>query len=432
MTKQQENSSGNLLDSTLQKRQLTNWIAAFCDYTKHTPSPEIFRKWAAVSAVAGALERRVWIHTAGGPIYPNMFIVLISPPGVGKDQAINPMRDLWAATGRLSIAPISMTNKGMIDQLADESSHKQYVVINDGKQEWVNYHSLLIAVPELGVMIDKYDLGYISALNDLFNCGPLFEEKQRHTRKGEILRIENPHIHLISGTQPKYLGELLPEAAYGMGFTARIIFVYSGIPVKISLFTSRPSTGGLRNDLIKDLKAICDLRGPFTISKEAEQVIEHWHQHGSEKDKPNHSRLVHYNARRIMHILKLCMVFSASRSSSMHIEEEDFHSALSLLLETEAVMPEIFKEMASGGQSAEIEEAFNFLFQTYMRNGKKPIREDRLIHFLSSRVPANQIQYIVETMLKSGLIKEIKPNGLNIPTIYGNRLIEPVALQKVE
>ncbi len=360
-------------------------------------------------------------------MYPNMFILLIAPPGVGKDQAIMPMRELWASTGMFNIAPVSMTHKGLIDMLADPSSQKQFVDKNANPPIWHSYHSLLLAVPELGVLLTEYNLGFLSALNELFNCWDLFEERIRST--GATLRIERPHIHLITGTQPQYLGQFLPETAFGMGFTARIIMVYAGEAVKVSLFNQTFLDKAMFKTLTEDLKSIGSLFGPFNFTPEARAAIEHWHGVGSEKDKPEHSKLMHYNTRRIMHILKLSMVFSASRSNEMIIDECDFQNALSTLREAESLMPEVFKDISSGGQLGELEEAFHFIMRLWMKT-QKPVQEHRLVHFLSNRVPAYQIQHMISTMLKAGMIGVATDGQLNLPG--ADRLFIPQALNKHE
>ena len=140
------------------------------------------------------------------------------------------MKELLSKTGLFNMAPMSMTHKGLIDHLASDQCSKQF--INNGIYEV--YHSIMIAVPELGVLVPGHDLAFLSTLNELYNCGKIYEERTR--MKGEPLRIEYPHIHILSGTQPKFLGELFPEAAYGMGFTSRIIMVYAGEPVRVNLF----------------------------------------------------------------------------------------------------------------------------------------------------------------------------------------------------
>jgi len=200
------------------------------------------------------------------------------------------------------------------------------------------------------------------------------------------------------------MGALLPEEAYGMGFTARIIMIYAGEAVKIELFKERQLSAALRETLVKDMKTIGDLYGQFSFTDETIRSIELWHALGSEKDKPQHSKLQHYSTRRILHILKLCMVFSASRGDDLIVTTEDFERSLELLLEAEMGMPEIFKEISSGGQAGEVEEAFHFLVR--LSKGGKPVSEHKLTQFLTARVPANQVHYIINVMLRSGIIEE--------------------------
>lgn len=417
-------------DKSIQPRRLHSWIDSFLRYTEVQPSPEIYRRWSAIGAITGALERRTWIDTSANRLYPNMFVALVGPPGTGKDSSIVAAKDLLARTGMVNLAPISMSHKGMMDHLADETTHKTMLDLE--RNEWLSYHSLLCFVPEIGVLLPKYDLGYLSMLNELFQCYDIFEERIRQF--GGVLRIERPHIHIFGGTQPKYMEEWLPDAAFGMGFTARMVFVYHGAPVKVSVFNSYSVDETLEKNLIFDLANIARLKGPFKVRESTAKLIEEWHHGPSEDDKPTHSKLVHYNARRIMHVLKLSMAYSTARSNEMIIEDEDFQAALGLLLETESYMPEIFKEMKSGGQLAELEEAFHHLLALYHQRGQKPVPEHMLVHFLSARVPANQIEFLIETMIRSRMVEvvEVGNPGLNLPRKYQDRAFIPLALNVVE
>lgn len=408
------------------KRTHPCWISSFLEYTDNLPSPERFRKWSAISAIAGALTRQVWVKTGAGKLYPNMFILLVAPPGVGKDFAINPARDLWAATKKLNIAPSAMTHKGLIDHLAESSVNTQQV---DEQGKFVNYHSLLLSVPELGVLVPGHDLAFLSSLNDLYNCGPVYEERSR--TKGEPLQIENPHIHFIAGTQPKYIGTLFPEEAYGMGFTSRIIMIYWGTPTKRSLFGANKYNIKLQKTLAKDLSSIADLHGEFLLDEAAVEALEHWYAVLSDTDKPLHSKLIHYNARRVMHLIKLSMVYSVSRSNDMIITLEDFQNAKETLLEAEHAMPEIFKEISSGGQAGEIEEAFHFIVRQHNAT-KKPVPEHKLIHYLATKVPANQITYLLDTMVRSSIIKEAPHPTLGLVLPGKDKYYLPNSLNVVE
>ena len=63
---------------------MADFVEQFLKYTEERPSPEIFRKWSAITTLSGALEKRVWTLTKAGPQFANLYTMLVAPPGVGK------------------------------------------------------------------------------------------------------------------------------------------------------------------------------------------------------------------------------------------------------------------------------------------------------------------------------------------------------------
>ena len=70
------------------------------EFTEDAMSPELFRRWGAIALVAGAMERRVWTRTKAGEVFPNLYTLLVAPPGVGK-QIIDIIGMLWMQTKEL-------------------------------------------------------------------------------------------------------------------------------------------------------------------------------------------------------------------------------------------------------------------------------------------------------------------------------------------
>ena len=58
-------------------RRLGSWIDTYIDYTEIVPSPPLLRKWVAISFVAAAVERKVWVRTMGSALYPNLYTILV-------------------------------------------------------------------------------------------------------------------------------------------------------------------------------------------------------------------------------------------------------------------------------------------------------------------------------------------------------------------
>lgn len=387
-----------------------SFVDAFMEYTEGIPSPEIFRRWTAISTVAGALERRCWTRVTGSFLYPNLMVLLVAGPGIGKSMSINECKDLWAGTGQFNVAPASLTKAAFIDQLKMKMKNMQ---LGQGGP-MVMYHALLVPSPEFGVLVTAHDLAFLNTMNDIYDCGKVFEER---TRSGGTVTIDHPHMSLLGGTQPKYLHEVMPEQAWGMGFTSRIIMVYASQRVTVSLFSTLKRSQEYRASLISDLKDIAQMKGEFHWEADAAEEIDQWHMQGC-PPIPAHIKLQNYVPRRTMHCMKLAMAFSASRSPDMVITLGDLLQARDLLLEAEALMPEIFKEMTSEPDAEILTEAYSWMVSQYQRNKQKPIRENMLTYWFAQKVPVQKINFMIETMINAGMIAV----ELNMP---GARTFKP-------
>jgi hypothetical protein len=380
-------------------RRLHCWIESFEKYSEGLRSPAIFRKWAGIVAVAGALERRVWVRASGMDLYPSLYVVLVGPPGVGKTVAIVQTEMLWRKSEHLHVAPTSVTKASLLDTLAEAT---QKIVRMDRIPPYIEYHSLQIAAREFGVLLPAYEQDMMNHLNDIYDCGLEFEERRRG-RKDRLI-IKHPQLNIIAGTTPSFLGQFLPEGAWDQGFMARVIVVYSGEVQRKPLFDEL--TAADATDLIHDLKEIIKLYGRMSWTAEAAAAIQAWDQAGG-PPAPEHRKLQHYATRRTLQIMKLCTISSASRGDSLIITIEDYRRALEWLIEAEVYMPDTFKAMTTGGDSAAIDECWYFIWEIYSRE-KKPVIEHRIVYFLQQKVPAHSIMKVLEIMVNSNIIEVVE------------------------
>lgn len=366
-------------------RKLPCWIESFEVTTAGLPSPDIFRRWSAISAIAATLERRVYVSTSMSVVYPNMFVLLVAPPGVGKSVGIKHASDLVMRTNKIAMAPEDVTKASLIDAM--QEAKKIFTV---PPKIMLEYHSLFVSADELGVLLPSHDLAFLNTLNVLYDNRPRYKETRRHREKDLIL--EAPQINILAGTQPDYMGTLLPAEAWGMGFMTRIMMIYHGKPSKPKLFGPK----GVKldtKDLLHDLNMVAELHGEFTWHPDAEAELTEWYGRDLEP-VPTHSKLKHYVARRVLHVLKLSMISSAARRNDLVIEVEDVDRARAWLLEAEALMPEVFKDMGGSSDKQVIEDLHYYLWEIWAKT-KAPIHRSRIDTFLMARTPAYNAENIV-------------------------------------
>lgn len=359
--------------------------------------PDLYRSWAGLAIVAGALRRNTWARTKRGRIFPNLFVALVANPGIGKSLIISQIRDFWTAAGeQLPVAPSTITRAALMEFLREQT-------IGQDNENLQAVHIGLFAASELGNLLPAHDLAWLNTLNDLYDCPPTIEER---TVKRGAISISNPYIHIVGGTQPKYLSSILPEEAYGMGFVSRLLMVYAGDnPSPGDIFHGPKLDMTLRVKLDQDLKKIMKLKGEFQFKKAAMDMLNEWNAAGQEP-KPTHPRLQSYTQRRLLSIIKMSMSFSASDRGDMLITPNDIQRSFDLLHPTEAIMPQIFMEMERGTFGQVIEETLAYIWQQYMLK-KSPIPEPRIVNYLINKVPQNQVMYTIQLMVNSSKIRRV-------------------------
>lgn len=380
-------------------RRLGSWIESYQEYTEILPSPTLFRKWVAIFFVAAAMERRIWVRTMGSSLYPNIYALLVGPPGIGKGQAMHPGELLFRAVPDLHVSPSDMTAASLIDSL-NESVRR---IILRGDPPYIEFNSLAVVSRELGVLIPAWETSLMNNLTDIYDG---FTVDQKRRGKDLRIKIPDPQINLLGACTPSYLNQVLPLGAWDQGFLSRTILVYSGDRVTKDPFIDDRATaliGRLYNDLLHDLKTIALEYGQMAFTTPAATAIKAWI-NAKCPPEPQHQKLQYYNSRRIAHLLKLCMVSSIARSGAKIIGIEHYSEALNWLVEVESFMPDIFKSMMGGGDSSAMEETWNYVWTIYSKE-KRPIAEHRIVHFLRERVPAHSIMRVLEVMVKSRMFE---------------------------
>lgn len=385
MSKRPKNTS----DNTDGKRKLESWIDSFVAQTANLHSPPIFRKWTAINTIASALEQKVWLMTSR-PLYPNLYTFLVAHPGVGKTRTINEGKHYVRELPEFHLAPISMTFASLVDSLVKAKRN----IIRPGDDP-IDYNSMSIFADEIGAFIHKYDNEMIDGLSAFYDPTPYQQVRRTSDLK---IKIENPQINLLCGSTPQNLTDLMPEKAWGQGFTSRLIMVFSDERIIGDDFAEVEQSYSA--DLAHDLGIIYELIGQFEVTKDYRDAVNNWRALG-EQPVPNHPKLIHYVTRRRTHLYKLSMVSAIDRSNALILTKDDFNRAMGWLLEAERTMPEIFKAGATSADAQAMEEILHFI---QLHDGEWGVSEQKITRFARDRLPIHSIGRVVDILEGSGQI----------------------------
>lgn len=381
---------------------MANFIDGFMRYTDGRGSPALYRKWTAIFLVSAVLERKGWLMTTKGRLFPNQYIVLVGPAGVGKSlcttTANQLIEELRSPETPLHLAPTSVTKASLIDRLAEA---ERRIVRPTETPAVTSFNSLIIVPNEFGVFLPSWEAEFMNTLTDLWDCGRYAESRRTGNTK---IEIPNTQLNLLSATTPAQLMNLLPEGAWDQGFMSRILMAYSGEVVHTDLFAELDTDGELYKKLLAELRRIYKIWGEFEVTEDTKEAINAWAKQGG-PPIPDHPKLNSYRMRRVAHLLKLCIIAAAANDSERIITLENFAEALDWLVELESFMPDIFKSMKTGGDGRAIEECWHFTYQQYIRT-KEPVPEHLVVTFLQERVPAHSVDRILDVMERAQLLKK--------------------------
>lgn len=381
-------STGNLIDD-------------FVNDTKGSESPELFRRWAAIATLAGLAQRRFWCDIGKGQLFANQYILLVSPPGVGKSIVLKRVEEIWKLSkGKIFIGDETTTIPGLLDFMQDCASPV------DMNRVATNTHPLSVAPREYGTYMKAYDLSVLNVLNDFWDCPTSFSEM---TRGGGKQTLEYPVLNLISGTQPSFLNNVLPEEAWSLGFCSRLVLCYDW---RAETLRTRERLALPEFPIAKyepAVEAILKTQGRLEFTDDALDLIDTWIVDEKMEPVPYHPRLASYVARRSVHWLKVSMCLALAQGSRV-ITKDILLQAKRWLLELEHNMPEIFRDMSKESDKDVLDEIKLAIVRLTLRTPVFP--ERRLVQILASKVATHKIGYFIETMLNAGYIEECEaPKG---------------------
>jgi hypothetical protein len=330
-------------------RHYANWLDAYVKYTDYSEAPTQFHFWSGVSAIAGALRRKVWIDQGYFQWAPNCYIVLVAPPGiVAKSTTAALAMDLLKKVPDVTMGPSAVTWQSLVQKLMQ--TNKVFQVMNEGDAlpRFLSQSTMTCAPSELGTFLDPTNRELVDVLVDLWDSRA--GDWTKSTLSGGDIVIKNPCLNIIGCTTSSWISSAMPEYMIGGGFTSRTVFVYGetkrkyvAYPAK-SMRTGAFDRDGIRTKLIEDLCQIGAMAGEMTLSFEAEMLGEQWYE-GFFKNLPSHLTTANYDgyiARKQTHIHKIAMIISAAESDDRIITESQLKRSIEIVTEVEAMMPKVF------------------------------------------------------------------------------------------
>lgn len=338
----------------MSRRNHADWLKAFVDYASYGEAPLTLYFWVGVSAVAGALRRRVWIDQGFFRWLSNFYIVLVAPPGiVAKSTTASIGMNLLREVPGIKFGPDVVTWQALVQSLAAST---EMFPIGD---KFYPQSAITIESSEFGNFLNPNDREMVDVLVSLWDGKQGAFTKITKTQGND--EVVNPWVNIVACTTPAWIAGNFPEYMIGGGFTSRCIFVYAEEKRRYVAYPSQhlpPEFQEMRLKLIQDLERISNLCGPYEIDPPAISWGEQWYENLYKNRPPhlNNERFGGYIARKQTHIHKLAMIMAASRRDERVITLDELQGADTLVSALEVAMPRVFSHIGRTEISRHMEE----------------------------------------------------------------------------
>lgn len=367
-------------------RQLDDWLEGFMFYTAESECPDSYLRWSALHTISAAVQRQTYVEWVYHRFYPNIYCMLVGPPGiVHKTAAIRFSRLALKDTG-VPTASEAISKEALIEQM---------------KRRGGEHDALAVTASEFATFLRTSGPPMIEFLTDIYDC----EDDWEYTTKGGgTVRIPKPYLTMFAGCTPGWLATEFDVSFIESGFARRVIWISESAPRFMKAIPEvTDEMKQVREMLVADLEIITQLEGEFAWPEESQEWFIHWYEEILPKQDIDY-RLRGYLSSKPTLLLKVAQLVVISKgttetSDDLILSPESMEEALNRLEALEPGMVKAFNAVGRNPYANDLER----IADNIERNGGMPWSQiiDENVHALKRQ----ELDEIMQNLVDMGLVK---------------------------
>jgi len=271
-----------------------NFLETFLHYTREAESPRSFFTWTGLASISATLRSSVWQEWQYNKLYPNIFVLLIGPPAVGKALPMKLSSKLLKSAGVVKVIEGSASMQAVIKTLGSYEGGAKGA-------------SCILYAEELSSFYveDKKTNDLLTDLSD-------FHEKWERNLISWNATLKDVCICMLAGSNETLLGDIFDSRAIYGGLLSRTFTV-----IEKRKFRRDPLVR--KNELVdtKDwsalethIKNLSKIHGEIVFEEDALKEFEHWYNVEWEDFENNPRTRTGIEGRMKTHVKKVAMLLA--------------------------------------------------------------------------------------------------------------------------
>ena len=355
----------NLRPESLRKCR-EGFLESYLKYTDYLETPKDFNRWVAISILATALGRKIWMRKGDMKLYPNLYVVLVGPSAIGKGIALGAGKEVLTSALMKAVAVCAqkITTEALINFLMQVRERPE-----------IKRCETFICVPEFATFIGKCK-NDPSLLHTLTHYWDSLDKDEYTTLARGTETLNEICINMLAGSTPEWIKNSLPEDSIGGGFLSRLLLInrFDGVTPN-PFHTMKMDELEAKENCKDDLVQINRITGEYSWEKDSMDFYAEWYCTTLEHEKKSSGHNMEgYYGRKAAFVQKVAMISSAMYSDNKLISQGDLQFALRLLKENEHYAEMVVKSMAQNEDGQKLERV-----RAIIKQGGQ-VRKSELLH----------------------------------------------------
>ena len=372
-----------------------SWLNQYMEYTHQHESPAMFHLWSGLTIISALLGRKSYIEKGYYRLYPNLFTILVAGSARCRKST-----SISIANGTLR----DITDIRIVDgKTSSEKFVHSHVIPANAEQQ-----TTLVQADELSVFLTRDQQGdkLIDTLTKFFDSPPIFTWD---TFKHGKLTMRDIYVVVIAATTPDTLDKVLPDTAFGGGFTSRVLLVYQADTEKPRRDFQQLTAKDVANleSLRKGATYIMLHGGEFRLDVGARKIYDEWYE---SIKPPEDKRMDGFVGRKHDHALRVSMsLCGAEMDGSNIVLESHMGAAINLVEGLEAQLPGALDGIGSNSSGLAVMNQVSRILAHHTK-----MHHSDLLRKVAQYANAAEFRAVMDTLTQAGMVGRDKDH----PNIY--------------